>query len=336
MSKTCMVSLAMALLAAAACGAAVPPTTSYAIGDGELGNAVRAEQCIANATHCHCSVHPRAANACVKPSETTAGECSMGTCLGGLRCDCASDKVCKKAARPAWVRAGGGAAPAAGAAFKCEESVVDVPAEVIGYTADFEVNADGAFTLYVDGTAVDAGDGSKRETFRSTAQLYASSVIAVEVFGASAAGPALKLRYNIDGSEHSMSRDARAARGEPRRGRALGLARARSASSDRFFSPVSLALAVLLSLLPLRSRRRHVARERDARVGLPAAGVRRGQDVGQARGRRAALGRAGRGGRLEDGGRRRRREGAVHAARRAEHGAVGVGGGGAAAQCVLL
>lgn len=200
--RAAALALAFGVLACAARGAAVRPPTSYAIGDGELGNAIRAEQCIANSTHCHCSVHPRAENACVKPSETAAGRCSMGTCLGGLRCDCASDKVCKKAARPAWTRTAGGGAAADGS-FACEESSVSVPAEVIGYTADFEVNADGAFTLYVDGTAVDAGDGSKRETFRSTAQLYASSVIAVEVFGASAAGPALKLRYNIDGSEHS-------------------------------------------------------------------------------------------------------------------------------------
>lgn len=213
--RTLLLVALQTLLLCSVYGVAVS-TDTYTIGGGDLNNSVRAEQCIANSTHCHCSTQPRKTNSCVKPSETEAGKCSMGTCLGGLRCDCASGKICKKAVRTLWNKVGDVSAASAGS-FACEESKAPVPAEVIGFSADFEVNADGAFTLYVDGMAVSAGEGTLKNTFHSTAQLYASSVVAVEVFDSSAKGPALKLRYNIDGTEHSKSCGLSACKEHPSR-----------------------------------------------------------------------------------------------------------------------
>lgn len=148
-------------------------------------------------------MYPRRENACVKPSATVAGTCSMGNCLGGFRCDCASSTVCEKSNITSWSKAG----DPVNERFKCDEVVATVPTRIVGFTADFTLNADDSFTLYVDGVAIGAGTGGPGETHRLTAPIYTSSAVVIEVLKSSpssTAGAAVKFRYVVDGTEHTI------------------------------------------------------------------------------------------------------------------------------------
>lgn len=166
----------------------------------KLASTVRAERCIANSTHCHCATTRASGGTCYRPEMKDSNICAESTCSAGLRCDCASDRICLKSEVTRYklteeVRDG-----RAG----CESSKVLAPTKVLGFTADFEISVYDSFNLYVDGKVVGSGSGGGK-TYTTTSELNAGSVIGLEVWRENNALPcSAKLRYLIHGTTHTL------------------------------------------------------------------------------------------------------------------------------------
>jgi hypothetical protein len=89
----------------------------------------------------------------------------------------------------------------------CEPVTAVVPSSIVGYTADFEIACTGSCTLFVDNRVIGSSSSvaGTDASFSFSAELYAGSVIAVEAWQTRGVGAtAIKLRYRIDGSTHTL------------------------------------------------------------------------------------------------------------------------------------
>lgn len=164
-----------------------------------LETTVRAEACISNATHCHCSRSTHGTGTCIKPVVGDETKCRLGPCAGGLRCDCQATTVCKKESSITYLAA----ESTDEEQFSCSQKETMAPAKMIGYSADFEIAANDAFTLFVDNVAIASGSGSG--TYTATAEIYAGTLIAIEVRNSDSTSPAaIKLQYVLDGTYHTI------------------------------------------------------------------------------------------------------------------------------------
>lgn len=150
-----------------------------------LKTTIRANNCIANSTHCHCGlVEAKPASVCLKPVSQSTGKCTRGNCAASYRCDCESNVICAKLTTKSYHTTDTSDATT----VECTSKDVVVPKQIIGFTSDFHIVALQEFQLFVN--AVEIGYGESNVYKVLTSEIRSGDVIAVaakrsskEIFG---------------------------------------------------------------------------------------------------------------------------------------------------------
>lgn len=169
------------------CGVILP----YAcLGSESLSTTIRASDCIANTTHCHCTMVPSQANAlCLKPISNLSGQCLKSNCAAGYKCDCDSSKVCEKQTVTGYTTTENTTATT----VSCSEVESLIPKSAVSQTSDFHIIAFQEFQLFVNTDQIGYADSNDYRVF--TAEIKSGDVIAVQARRLSQEKFGVKLRF---------------------------------------------------------------------------------------------------------------------------------------------
>lgn len=147
-----------------------------------LATTVRAQNCISNSTHCHCSLMPAGKDSiCYKPVHMKMGKCTIGGCASGYKCDCASDSICSKKTVKSYARAEittfGRTTDDDVNEIDCIESYKEVPYQVTGETVTFHIQGQQQFQLFIDDKEVGFSRNGEYKTVST--EICPGSVIAI-------------------------------------------------------------------------------------------------------------------------------------------------------------
>lgn len=178
-----------------------------------LNVSVRAENCINNATHCHCDLYPNTNNErwCIKLIHGSTDTCTKVACSSGYHCDCASHQICDKKSTTAYAMA---MAPAPALPitisgqmnhsdddhsnhthmeFPCAPMAMTIPKGPVTQTSDLTIQALGEYQLYLNGNQVGSSTTNSVGVF--TEELQSGDVISIYSQGTSVSEYGVKFTY---------------------------------------------------------------------------------------------------------------------------------------------
>lgn len=151
---------------------------------------IRADSCIANETHCHCSlIAPSPNSVCLKPLSGTGTTCMKGQCAAGYRCDCEANLICEKASVPSYKTND----TSNDETVTCMIETTKMPKTVVGQTSDFYIEAYQSFELFVNEKEIGYGIADESKVF--SAEINSGDVIAVVAKRKSESVFGVKLRF---------------------------------------------------------------------------------------------------------------------------------------------
>lgn len=166
---------------------------AQARGEDILSTTIRANNCVANATHCHCALVAADTNRrCLKPISGTGMVCIKSRCRSGYRCDCESHRICRKRTVSSY-RAVEEGESEEGDTVQCRLESATVASEVVGHTTDFHIVAYQEFQLFVNEQQVGYGESNEYKVL--TTEIASGDVIAVMAKRRSEKVFGVKLRF---------------------------------------------------------------------------------------------------------------------------------------------
>lgn len=163
---------------------------SHCLASNALSTTIRATDCIANSTHCHCSMVQAKSDAiCLKPIANLPGKCVKDNCAAGFKCDCESSVVCEMKTVTGYKTTDKSSATT----VSCTKDTKSVPKTAVSHTSDFHITAYQESQLFVNSDQIGFVRSSDYQVF--TSEIKSGDVIAVQARRLSQARYGVKLRF---------------------------------------------------------------------------------------------------------------------------------------------